>query len=166
MLNAQAARSDQVEGATQEGHESYIQRCIDLSYRAREKGNAPFGTLLLLDGKIVLEAENTVVAGNFPLGHSELNLLTTAVKRFSREELQRAILYSSAEPCVMCSGALFNSNIRQVVFACTAESLRKYFPDDPFIPCRDIFATSGVRIAVEGPILEDAALKAHDGFWS
>jgi tRNA(Arg) A34 adenosine deaminase TadA len=150
-----------------EQHEGFIRRCIELSYQAREKRNGPFGALLALNGRIVLEAENTVVTGKNPLGHSELNLLTEAVRRFSREELQKATLYASAEPCVMCSGALFNSGIRHVVYAISGEALRPYFPEDPYISCRDILATaSGVRIQIEGPMFEKEALKAHEGFWS
>lgn len=147
-------------------HEDFIRRCIQLSYQAREKRNAPFAALLVIDDQIVLEAENTATTDQNPLGHSELNLLTAAVRRFPREALQRSILYGSSEPCVMCSGAIFNSAIRHVVYAASAEALRKYFPDDPYLACRDIFATSGVKIQVEGPILEEEALKAHEGFWS
>jgi tRNA(Arg) A34 adenosine deaminase TadA len=147
-------------------HEDFIRRCIELSYQAREKRNAPFASLLVIDEKIVLEAENTVSTEQNPLGHSELNLIIAAVKRFPREALQRSILYASAEPCVMCSGAIFNSPIRQVAFGASAASLSKYFPDDPNLSCRDIFATSRVKIQVDGPILEAEALKAHEGFWS
>ena len=147
-------------------HEDFIRRCIELSYQSREKRNGPFGALLVIRDRIVLEAENTVISGGNPLGHSELNLLIMAVQRFSRDEMGQATLYTSAESCVMCAGAIFNSGLRHVVYAASAEALRKYFPEDPYISSRDIFATCGVKIQVEGPILEEEALKAHEGFWS
>lgn len=146
-------------------HGGLIERCIEISLRAVKRGNAPFGALLAIEGTVILEGENTVNSEGWPLGHSELNLLIEASRRFSRDELEKATIYSSAEPCVMCSGAIFNSGIRRVVYGASAQKMSEFFPDDPMIPCRDIFLTSGSEFSVVGPILEQEALQVHLDFW-
>jgi tRNA(Arg) A34 adenosine deaminase TadA len=148
-----------------EHHERYISRCIELSYQAREQGNAPFAALLVLDGQIVLEATNRMAIDKHPLSHSELNLLLEAGRRFSREELGRAVLYANAEPCLMCCGAMLHTGIRHMVYASTQVALQKFAPGYPYIPSQEVFSRLGVEIKLEGNLLGEEALKAHEGFW-
>ena len=55
-------------------------------------------------GEVLLEAENTVVTERDATGHAERNLMTLASRRFPRERLARCIMYTSTEPCAMCTG--------------------------------------------------------------
>jgi len=86
-------------------HEGYLLRAIELARRSRENGNHPFGSLLVdASGRVVLEAENTVVTGRDVTGHAEFNLVHAASMQFDAAVLQGATLYASTEPCAMCSG--------------------------------------------------------------
>ena len=148
-----------------ERHERYIRRCIELSYQAREKGNAPFASLLVLDGEVILEAENEMVTDGQPLAHSELLVLREACRRLPREARERSVLYSSAEPCVMCCGAILHSGVRHLVYGVSEEELQQHALPYPYIPSREVFSRLGVEIRLEGPVLAQEALKAHEGFW-
>jgi len=56
---------------------------------------------------VVAESGNTVETEHDPIGHAETNLVRLAGKTLSPEVLSRSTLYSSAEPCAMCSGAAY-----------------------------------------------------------
>jgi tRNA(Arg) A34 adenosine deaminase TadA len=106
-------------------HESFTRQAIALSVSAVEHGNHPFGALLVSkDGEVLLTAENTVNASNNDITrHAELNLISMATQKFGRETLGECTLYTSCEPCLMCTGAFRWSGIRQLVYALTNETL-------------------------------------------
>ena len=151
--------------------EGYLARAIELARRSREKGNQPFGSLLVdTTGEVVLEAENTVVTGNDVTAHAELNLVRTASMRFDVGALQGSTLYTSTEPCAMCSGAIFWSGIGRVVYALSSEQLMGIVRDDSgsftlALSCRDVFARGGREVKVSGPHVTEQASVVHDGFW-
>ncbi|MEM8859967.1 MAG: nucleoside deaminase [Chloroflexota bacterium] len=149
---------------------SFIRRAIEIANNAKNKGNHPFGALLVDgQGNILLEAENTVVTDHDCTGHAELNLMRAASGKYGGDFLATCTLYTSTEPCPMCSGAIFWGNVRRVVFGLSEEGL--YSLIDPsseeilYLPCRDIFEKGQKPIEVIGPILEDEAIKVHEGFW-
>jgi len=152
--------------------EGYLARAIELARRSREKGNQPFGSLLVdTAGEVVLEAENTVVTGSDVTAHAELNLVRTASTRFDVEALRRSTLYTSTEPCAMCSGAIFWSGIGRVVFALSSEQLMGIVRDDSgsftmALSCREVFARGGRDVEVSGPHVTEKAAAVHDGFWN
>ncbi len=152
--------------------EGLLRRAIALSARAREHGNHPFGALLAAgDGRIALEAENTVVTDRDPTAHAETNLVRTAAQRFGPDGLGGTTLVTSCEPCAMCAGAIHWAGVRSVVFGLAERSLLAMAgPDDPGnptldLPCRTVFAAGGAAVRVTGPLLEDEARVPHDGFW-
>ncbi len=120
-------------------------------------------------GQILMEAENTVISANDPTGHAELNLIRKASEKFNGEFLGRCALYASTEPCPMCAGAIFWANVRKVVFGLGEKSLYEMvgFESEEvlYLPCRDIFSSGHKPIEIIGPMLEDEAREAHQGFW-
>jgi tRNA(Arg) A34 adenosine deaminase TadA len=150
----------------------YLARAIDLAASARKRGNHPFGSLLVdAGGKILLEAENTVVTGRDCTGHAELNLVRAAVAQLEPDELAGCTLYTSTEPCAMCAGAIFWSGIGRVVFALSSAALGGIVQDPTgawtlAMSCRDVFARGGRAVDVLGPLIEDDARVVHDGFWA
>ena len=143
---------------------------IALAAGSRAHGNHPFGALLAdEDGRILREVENTVVTERDATGHSETNLVRLASQQFSLEVLAASTLYSSTEPCPMCSGAIFWSGIGRVVYALSEDGLYAMTGDSPEalkLPCREVFARGGRPFAVDGPHLEAEAAKVHEGFWT
>lgn len=148
-----------------------LQKAIRLALRSRQNGNHPFGALLAgSEGEILLEAENTVVTEKDCTGHAEINLMRQASKIFDPEYLAGCTLYSSTEPCAMCSGAIYWGGIGRVVFALSESQLREIIGTDSQIltlslSCRKVFSQGKRIIQVEGPFNSEEAISVHLGFW-
>jgi len=146
-----------------------LRTAIALAASARQHGNHPFGALLAdAVGNILLTAENSVNTARDATGHAELNLVRLASAQFSPEVLADVTLYTSTEPCPMCSGAIFWSGIRRVVYALSEDGLYAMTGDSPEslkLPCREVFARGGRPVEVSGPLLEEEAALVHQGFW-
>lgn len=148
----------------------YLARAVELARLARDHGNHPFGALVVTAAGQVITAENTVVMTGDPTGHAETNLVRLASAELSQEQLATSTLYTSTEPCAMCSGAIFWAGIGTVVFALGGDALIAMLPDsDGFrlgLPSRSVFGSGGKPTTVRGPIDVPGAAGVHDGFWS
>ena len=149
----------------------YLRQAIALSRTARERGNRPFGAVIVAgDGTVLVEAWNRNAETGDCTAHAETSAVREASPKFSREVLAGATLYSSGEPCVMCAGAIFWSNIRRVVFGIDAVSLRVFRGEvgeqrDAELSCRYVFNASPHAIECVGPALLDESSAPHVGFW-
>ncbi|HEX4041725.1 MAG TPA: nucleoside deaminase [Xanthobacteraceae bacterium] len=152
-------------------HEKYLRRSFDAARRASTHGNHPFGAILVnAAGEILIEAENGFMPDRDMTGHAERLLATQASKQFSAHELADCTLYSSAEPCAMCAGAIYWVGIGRVVFGLGERRLRIMtgnHAENPTLdlPCRMVFAAGQRSVDVIGPLLEDEAAALHDGVW-
>src|SRR5690606_31394561 len=86
------------------------------------------------------------------------------------ERLAGATLYSSAEPCAMCTGALYWTGIGRLVYGLSERRLLEFTGDaaeNPTfaLPCRAALARGQREVEVLGPLLEDEAALAHQGLW-
>ena len=155
-------------------HEYYLKRCIEVSKISREHGNTPFGAILVdEDGNILLEQENVEISTRKSTGHAETQLAERASTMYSKDFLWKCTLYTTAEPCAMCAGCIYWSNIGRVVYAMTEKDLLSLTGSDEQnptfdLPCRDVFARGQKDIRVIGPFPELAPLAAevHKGFWN
>ncbi len=146
-----------------------LRQAIAAAERARSNGNHPFGAVLAAaDGTVVAEAENTVVTERDPTGHAETNLVRMAGRLFDPHELPGTTLYSSCEPCAMCSAAIYWAGIGRIVYALPSSTLRAMNPGGGpslEIRCRDVIGAGAKPIVVDGPALESEAAVPHEGFW-
>jgi len=95
----------------------YLREAIALSQHGRRRGNRPFGALIVADdGEVLAQAWCDTTESGDCTGHAETNAVRRASPQHSRARLAAATLYSSAEPCVMCAGAIFWSAIGRVVY--------------------------------------------------
>ena len=150
----------------------YLRKAIVWSHAARRRGNRPFGSVIVsADGEVLAEAGNSNAETGDCTAHAEVNALRALAGRgLTREELASATLYASGEPCVMCAGAIFWSNIGRVVYGIDAERLRVFRGErqdqrDAELSCRDVFRASPHPIECIGPALIDEASAAHVGAW-
>jgi tRNA(Arg) A34 adenosine deaminase TadA len=152
----------------------HLRHAIEVARRSRANGNHPFGALLADgDGIIRLEAENSVVTGHDCTGHAETNLMRQASQAFDRDFLAGCTVYTSTEPCAMCAGAIYWSNVGRVVFAISEAQLLEMTggnPENPTLalPCREVFARGQRAIEADGPApeLETEGKAVHLGFWN
>jgi tRNA(Arg) A34 adenosine deaminase TadA len=149
----------------------FLRRSFDVARRATSHGNHPFGAILVgADGKVLIEAENGYMPAQDGTAHAERLLATRACRELSREERSGATLYSSAEPCAMCAGAIYWAGIGRLVYGLSEHRLRDItgnHPENPTLalPCREVFASGQRPTEVVGPLLEDEAAMLHEGAW-
>jgi len=143
----------------------HLRQAIGLAHEARERGNAPFGAVLVgEDGRILAEGQNTVNTERDVTGHAETNLIREAYRRHDADALASSTLYASAEPCAMCSGAIFWAGVGRVVYGLGADRINEMFPPDEDhpvmrLPCRDVLAAGTRQTVVVGPMLEEEAVR-------
>lgn len=150
----------------------HLRRCIALAIQAREAGQHPFAALVVDEnGETLVEAQNlSRPPEGDPTQHAELVAASRAAKLAPPERLAKATLYTSAEPCCMCAGAIYWTNIGRVVYALSEArllSLTGANEENPTfsLPCREVFARGQRRVEIAGPFLEDEAAKPHEDFW-
>jgi len=145
--------------------EALVRRSIQIAADAVTHGNHPFGALLAKDGQILLEAENTIYTGHDITHHAETNLVRLAVQRYEFDFLEGCVLYTSTEPCAMCSGAIYWSGIGAVVYACSAPRLADFAGIGLEIRSSEVFASGTRKVMLIGPVLEDEAITVHADYW-
>ncbi|MGH2617222.1 MAG: nucleoside deaminase [Thermomicrobiales bacterium] len=141
----------------------HLRRAIAQSRIALERGNRPYGAVLVgANGQVLAERQNTEQSERDITGHAETNALREAYRRLGPEALAGSTMYASGEPCPMCAATIFYSGVIRVVYGISRARVRELLPhsrDNPTldVTCRDILATATRPIEVVGPFLEDEA---------
>lgn len=99
-----------------DAHESHMRRCIELALIAKNRGDTPVGSIVVLNGKIIGEGIEELPTTNNLSGHAELLACQDAVNHTGSRQLAGTTLYTTAEPCFMCSYAIRQSRISLVVY--------------------------------------------------
>lgn len=149
-----------------------LRHAIALSDESRARGRHPFAALVAdKNGNIISSAgNNSMPPAGDPTQHAELVAAAQAARALPPEQLADCTLYTSAEPCCMCAGAVYWTGIGRVVYALSEHSLLGLTGDHPenptfSLPCREVFARGQRRVEVVGPVLEEEAAQPHMGFW-
>jgi tRNA(Arg) A34 adenosine deaminase TadA len=151
----------------------YLRQAISVSKKSREHGNTPFGAILVdSEGTVILEQENIEITQSNCTGHAETTLMEAASQRYSKSFLWNCTLYTTAEPCAMCAGAIYWGNVGKVVYGISEERLLNLTGDNEQnptfnLPCREVFSKGQKQITVVGPFpeLEDEIVAVHEGYW-
>jgi tRNA(Arg) A34 adenosine deaminase TadA len=152
--------------------EALLRRAFDVARQAREGGDHPFGSILAdREGRVLMEQGNGYSAeGGDRTAHAERLLASRAAKAYSLEELSGFTLYTSAEPCAMCAGAIYWAGIGRVVYGQTEKGLKEQTGDheeNPTLdlPCEIVFAAGQRPTEIIGPLLETEAAQLQIDFW-
>ena len=151
--------------------EAHLRRAYQVARRARTHGNHPFGCVLVgPDSEVLLEAENGYQPALDMTAHAERLLASQASQAWRPQFLAGCTLYSSAEPCAMCSGALYWAGVGRVVYGLSEKRLKEVtgsHPENPTLdlPCRAVFGAGQRAVEVVGPLLEDEGAALHAGAW-
>lgn len=146
-------------------HELFISQCYDLARQAVSNGDHPFGALLVYDGEVVLTAVNTVHSNHDVTQHAELNLVSQAGKLLGYAALAESTLYTSTEPCAMCTGAIFWAGIPAIVYGCSASSLGQIAGGTFVVSSRSLLSKATRPTQIVGPVLEAEGIVIHQEYW-
>ena len=158
--------------STSELDEYFLRRSFEVARRSLSHGNHPFGAVLVDEnGTVLIEAENGYMPTRDSTAHAERLVATQACTTLSADVLKNATLYSSAEPCAMCAGAIYWAGIGRVVYGLSEHRLRAVtgnHPENPTLdlPCREVFKRGQRATEILGPLLEDEAEALHAGVWN
>jgi tRNA(Arg) A34 adenosine deaminase TadA len=159
------------EGTAMRDDLALLRQAIALSADSRAAGQHPFAAVLAdAEGRVLMQATNGFHPHGDGTAHAERLLATRACIELPPEARAAATLYSSAEPCAMCSGAIYWAGIGRVVYGLSEARLKAMIGPHPenltmALDCRTVFAAGQRAIAVEGPLMEDEAAEPHKGFW-
>src|SRR6202051_4326138 len=151
--------------------EHFLRRAFDVARRAVSHGNHPFGAILVDENRnVLIETENGYMPSRDGTAHAERLLSTQACTTLGPDVLNKTTLYSSAEPCAMCAGAMYWAGIGRLVYGLCEKRLREFtgnHPENPTLdlPCREVFRSGQRATEVLGPLLEDEAEALHVGAW-
>ena len=133
-------------------HEKYMSRAIEI---ACGNPDAPFGCVIVGEetGEVVAEGLND--AEKSPVLHGETDAVIRLFEDDPRADTSGLVLYTTAEPCPMCSGAILWSGIPRVVYGTSIETLKSLGLPHIDLPCEEVASrTSFGSFAVEGGVLE------------
>lgn len=130
-----------------------LRRAIELAAEARANGNPPFGSLLASqDGRVLAEERNTTLTDDDISAHPELKLARWAARELDPETAATTTMYTSCQPCGMCTGAIQRSGLGRVVFALSEDQLNGLKPGGgwPHVPQEGPALYDEARVPVEG----------------
>lgn len=112
----------------------YMREAVEEALRgigARDGG--PFGSVIVKGDKIVGRGHNRVLVRHDPTCHGEMEAIRDACRNLGTHDLTGCVLYTTAEPCPMCLGAILWANIEAVHYGCTrGDSADIGFRDEAF----------------------------------
>jgi len=141
-------------------HEQYVERALALAREAGERGDGPYGSILVRDGRTVGQATNRERTDDDLALHPELTLARRAGSTL--EEPGEVVMYTSTEPCPMCAAGIAYAGLGGVVYGIANARLAETFGTAPGIPCDEVIDRLDCDAAVAGPVREEAALAVHE----
>jgi tRNA(Arg) A34 adenosine deaminase TadA len=152
--------------------EALLRRAFEVASRSRGAGDHPFGSVLADgEGRALMEQGNGYRSeGGDRTAHAERLLASRAARAYDLALLARCTLYTSAEPCAMCAGAIYWAGIGRVVYGQSEKALKAQtgaHEENPTLdlPCAIVFAAGQRPTEVVGPLLEDEAARLQADFW-
>lgn len=94
----------------------FMRKALQEADEAFEKGEIPVGAVIVIDNRIIARAHNLTETLNDVTAHAEMQAITAASNYLGGKYLINCTLYVTLEPCQMCGGALYWSQISQIIF--------------------------------------------------
>lgn len=137
--------------------ERHLRRAIALAGEALAAGDMPYGSLLVGPaGDVLAEDRNTVLTDRDISAHPELKLARWAARVLDAGIAAQTTMYTSCQPCPMCTGAIARSGLGRVVYALASEQLQTLGAMSP----------DAAEVAYDGPALFDEARVPIDGYYA
>jgi tRNA(adenine34) deaminase len=144
----------------------YMRRAIDLARQGENSGGGPIGCVIVLDGQVIGKGYNSVDKRHDPTAHAEIVSMRRAGEFLNRSRFEGATLYSTLQPCGMCSMASIWAGISRIVYGAEREQVHQmYFEDRHFQTIdfiRDAFKDD---LTVTGSVLGDECAKLYYRPW-
>lgn len=114
----------------------HLERCVELARIALDKGDEPFGSILVSENGEVLKEDHNRIASGDHTQHPEFALARWAATNMSPQERQRATVYTSGEHCSMCAAAHGWVELGRIVYASSTKQLTEWMKEMEVPPSR------------------------------
>ena len=101
--------------------EYFMKKALQEAEMAFEQGEIPVGAIIVIDNKVIARSHNLTEMLNDVTAHAEMQAITSAANYIGGKYLKGCTLYVTLEPCQMCAGALYWSQISKIVFGARDE---------------------------------------------
>ncbi|EWH13848.1 CMP/dCMP deaminase zinc-binding protein [Cellulophaga geojensis KL-A] len=95
----------------------FMKKALEEAQAAYNKGEVPVGAVIVIKDRIIARAHNLTEQLNDVTAHAEMQAITSAANFLGGKYLENCTLYVTLEPCQMCAGALYWSQISKIVYA-------------------------------------------------
>lgn len=151
--------------AVSEQDREFLRRCVDLAAQALDSGDEPFGSLLVLEGRVRFEDHNHVAGGD-PTRHPEIAAATWAIDHLDPRQRAASTVYTSGEHCAMCAAAHGWAGLGRIVLATTSAQLGEWLaqwgvPEGPVAPLPIQTVVPGAVVDGPEPSLADEVADLH-----
>ena len=146
--------------------ELFMKRAIELSKQAVEHGNEPFGAVLVKDGRIVFTNENQIYSRHDPTFHGEAGLLREFCAQTGITDLHEYTMYSSCEPCFMCSGAMVWVKLGRLVYGASNNDLEELLGNEGCNCSKMVFDNSFWQPEVTAGVLKEESLAILEEYFA
>jgi len=136
----------------------YVKKAIDLS----KLGTFPYGAVVVKNDKVIGEAYSGDGEEWDPTNHAETLAIRRACQNINSSSLEGATIYSSCEPCFMCFGTIWWSNISNVVYATSIIDSKSDLDVEIKITIEELNKKTGSKVNIKGGILKEEAIKVME----
>lgn len=105
--------------------EYFMNEALKEAKYAFEEDEIPIGAIIVIQNKIIARAHNLTEKLNDVTAHAEMQAFTSATNNLGAKYLVDATLYVTVEPCIMCAGAAYWTQVKRIVIG-TADNKRGY----------------------------------------
>lgn len=134
----------------------FMKKALQEAEYALEAGEVPVGAVIVVQERIIARAHNLTEKLNDVTAHAEMQAITSAANFLGGKYLKDCTLYVTLEPCQMCAGALYWSQIGKIVYG--AEDLQR--------GCGVMGTTLHPKTKITGGILKDDAARLLQEFFA
>ncbi|MFL0353121.1 nucleoside deaminase [Xanthomarina sp. GH4-25] len=125
----------------------FMKKALQEAEVAFEKGEIPVGAIIVVDNRVIARAHNLSELLNDVTAHAEMQAITAASNFLGGKYLKNCTLYVTLEPCQMCAGALYWSQISKIVYGARDEDRG----------CINMKTTLHPKTIIEGGVLAEEA---------
>ena len=138
--------------------EVFMRKAIELSRVAVEYGNEPFDAVLVKNNEMVFTNENQIYTRHDPTFHGKVGLIREFCAQTGITDLQEYTMYSSCEPCFMCSGAMVWVKLGRLAYAASNMELEKILGNEGCNCSKMVFDNSFWQPQVTAGVLREESL--------
>ena len=142
-------------------HDSHMREAFELARAAVDRGDEPFGSVLVRDDTVIMKESNQEITEDDIRRHPELHLAYRACREYDAEERAAMVMYTSTEPCPMCAGGMATAGFGRVVYSVGSDELAAFTGTEPSARSADIL--EGISDVV-GDVLNESGRQLHQDY--